>query len=68
MRYLVAITGYAGGNKAATGTNKLNGTWIPTKQEIGGTSLPGAAFASQKLIISDSNYTLIAESVDNGVV
>ena len=49
-------------------TNKLNGTWLPVKQEFGGTGLPLAAFEKQKLILNDSNYTLIAESVDKGVV
>lgn len=44
------------------------GTWLPVKQEIGGQELPKAAFESQKLIISDSVYTFIAESVDKGSV
>jgi uncharacterized protein (TIGR03067 family) len=49
-------------------TNGLNGNWIPVKQEIGGTLLPNSVFKNQKLIIKDSNYTLIAESVDKGLV
>ena len=49
-------------------SNKLNGTWVPIQQEMGGTSFPKAAFESQKLIISDSTYTVIAESIDKGVV
>ena len=49
-------------------SNKLNGTWIPVKEEIGGTALPATAFATQKLIINDSSYTFSAESVDKGVV
>lgn len=47
---------------------KLNGTWIPIKQELSGTLLPNAAFEKQKLIINDSSYTVIAESIDKGVV
>jgi uncharacterized protein (TIGR03067 family) len=54
--------------KINTKSNFLNGTWIPLTQEFGGTSLPKGAFANQKLIISDSAYTVIAESVDKGVV
>jgi uncharacterized protein (TIGR03067 family) len=54
--------------KTNSKSNFLNGTWIPVSQEIGGTSLPNAAFAKEKLIISDSAYTVIAESVDKGVV
>jgi len=49
-------------------SGKLDGSWVPVKQEIGGTSLPKTAFESQKLIISDSNYTFTAESVDKGMV
>ncbi len=48
--------------------NKLNGTWVPVKLEINGEQLPAASFEKQKLIISDSVYTFIAESVDKGVV
>lgn len=47
---------------------KLIGSWIPVQEEIGGTVLPKAAFQTQKLVISDSNYTFTAESVDKGVV
>lgn len=46
----------------------LNGTWAPIKLEINGNELPSAAFEKQKLIINDTNYTFIAESVDKGVV
>jgi len=53
---------------AGTKSNPLNGTWLPIKQEIGGRTLPAAAFEKQKLVISDSNYTFVAESVDKGVV
>ena len=66
----ILIIGFAcGGTKNMSGkSNRFNGTWIPVQQEFGGTILPSAAFAKQKLIISDSNYTVIAESVDKGVV
>jgi uncharacterized protein (TIGR03067 family) len=49
-------------------SSKLNGTWLPIKQEIGGTLMPKAAFENQQLIISDSTYTFIAESIDKGIV
>lgn len=48
--------------------SKYNGSWFPVKQEIGGKSLPKAAFEKQRLIIKDSTYTLIAESIDKGIV
>jgi uncharacterized protein (TIGR03067 family) len=57
--------GCAGTNNKS---DKLNGTWVPVTQEMGGTALPNAAFEKQTLVISDSNYTLTAESVDKGVV
>jgi uncharacterized protein (TIGR03067 family) len=55
--------------KAQTNANTpiLNGTWIPTTQEMGGKQLPSAAFEKQKLILDDSVYTVIAESVDKGI-
>ena len=53
---------------ATMNSGKLNGTWLPVKQEMGGRLLPGATLENQKLIISDSTYTFIAESIDKGVV
>lgn len=49
-------------------TNKFDGTWMPIEQEIGGNPLPAVAFKDQKLIISDSTYTVIADNVDKGIV
>jgi len=57
-----------GPKKAVTTINKLNGTWIPVKQEIAGKELPKAVYEKQKLVMNDSNYTLTAESVDKGVI
>jgi uncharacterized protein (TIGR03067 family) len=65
---LLFITACNNTKKMSGNPNKLNGTWIPVKQEIGGQSLPDAAFAKQKLVISDSSYTFTAESVDKGTV
>ena len=48
--------------------NKLTGTWIPVKQEIGGKALPKGFYEMQKLVIIDSTYILTAESVDRGTV
>ncbi len=44
----------------------INGTWIPIRQEMGGQELPVSFFQTQKLIIKDSAYVLIAESMDKG--
>lgn len=49
-------------------SNELNGDWRPIKQEIGGTDLPTTAFEKQMLNISDSTYTMSAESVDKGIL
>jgi uncharacterized protein (TIGR03067 family) len=54
--------------KIANASNNLNGTWIPIKEEVGGTSLPATAFSTQKLIILDTTYTFTAESVDKGIL
>lgn len=58
-----ASTKYSGNN-----SGQLNGTWVPLKQEMGGKALPEIIYKTQQLIISDSNYTVIAESIDKGVV
>lgn len=49
-------------------TTPFNGTWVPVKQEFSGNELPPSVYEKQKLIISDSNYTVIAESVDKGII
>ncbi|MBI3512249.1 MAG: hypothetical protein HY064_16435 [Bacteroidetes bacterium] len=46
----------------------LNGTWIPTKQEMGGAELPHSTFKIEVLVLTDSNYVFTAESVDKGIV
>ena len=66
--FICLSIGCAATKNTKTSSNPLNGTWIPVKEQIGGTELPAAAFEKQKLIISDSTYTFSAESVDKGVV
>lgn len=58
--------GCGGPKNAATNHHKLNGTWVPVKQEIGGKSLPKIAFEKQQLLVSGFRYTFTAESVDKG--
>ncbi len=58
----------AGSDSHRIRPGKLNGTWVPVRQELGGVLLPGASFEKQKLILGDGVYTLIAESVDKGEV
>jgi len=65
---LIVGLGFTSTKNATMKSNKLNGTWVPVTQELGGVLLPKAAFENQKLIISDSAYTFIAESIDKGVV
>ena len=49
-------------------SSNLDGTWKPVRQELGGHEMPAAFFEKQVLVISDSSYTLTAESVDKGVL
>lgn len=63
--FLLSI-GCGGPKNAATSHHKLNGTWVPIRQEIGGKSLPKMAFEKQQLIVSGFKYTFTAESVDKG--
>ena len=53
---------------ARSQTNQFNGTWKTVRLEMDGSQLPSESFANQKLILSDSNYTFISESVDKGIV
>ena len=58
----------AGLKNAKTSVSKLDGTWWPVLQEMGGRMLPKGSFETQKLIIIDSNYTFSAESIDKGII
>lgn len=70
--FILAIAGCSGTRNIPSGSivnsGALNGTWAPVQQEIGGNPLPEALFKKQRLTIADSTYTLVAESVDKGVV
>lgn len=65
---LILILSCSGPKNVISQLSKYNGSWIPVKQEIGGKELPKAAFEKQRLIIKDSTYTLVAESIDKGIV
>ncbi len=65
---VLLILSCTGPKNTAMKQTKFNGTWVPVQQEFAGTVLPKAAFEQQRLVLSDSNYTLTAESVDKGVV
>ncbi len=54
--------------KVSSHLTTLNGSWTPTKQEIGSKDLPATYFQTQKLFILDTTYTLTAESVDKGTL
>ena len=54
--------------KTAMNNTILNGSWIPIKQALGDKELPNVLFAKQKLVVSDSSYTVFAESIDKGIV
>lgn len=47
---------------------KIDGTWIPVKQEMEGKPMPPAAMAHQELTLKDSTYSMTAESEDKGIV
>lgn len=67
---VIALLLFGAGAMAQTAKkpNRLNGTWVPQKQEMGGKEMPAATFAKQKLVMNDSNYTVVAESVDKGII
>jgi uncharacterized protein (TIGR03067 family) len=48
--------------------NIPDGRWLTIRMEFNGAEIPETTFKNQLLIISDSTYTLKAESVDKGVL
>ena len=68
LMIILFIVGCTSTKRAHPDSNVLNGNWIPVKQEISGTLLPNSVFKNQRLIILDSTYTVIAESVDKGII
>lgn len=67
--FLLALSiGCSSSKKTTQQPNHFNGTWLPVKQEFSGAAMPPSVYAKQKLIISDSTYTVVAESVDKGVI
>lgn len=65
---LFSLISCATTKKTTVAPNPLDGTWLPIQQEMGGKAIPAALFANQKLMLNDTNYTFIAESIDKGVV
>ena len=68
ISFICLTIGCAATRKSSNNSDVLNGTWTPIKQEIGGNELPAVVFQTQKLIITDTNYTFSAESVDKGTL
>ncbi len=68
LSFLIFCISCAGSRHTTSNITMLNGTWIPVQEEMGGKQLPSAVYASQKLIMNDSNYTVVAESIDKGIV
>jgi uncharacterized protein (TIGR03067 family) len=74
MRYLTLIlficlvNGCNSTKKINAASNFLNGTWIPTKQELGGGALPETAYRNYKLTINDSIYTYGTPQTDQGLI
>ena len=68
LSLLIIFAGCHAAKKTTISMGRLRGEWVPVQQEIGGKALPAAIFEKEKLTLSDTNYTFIAESVDRGVV
>ncbi len=69
MGFLVAVlTGFSFLSLNNDKTYSLNGKWSPIRQEMGGKILPSDFFRNQKMILNDTSYTVIAESVDKGII
>lgn len=49
-------------------TYPLDGTWKPTREELGGNEMPATYYQSHVLVIKDTTYLFTAESEDRGVI
>lgn len=65
---LLGVVCFANTKNEEMTQENLNGTWVPISLEINGQQLPKESFEKQRLIINDSTYTFIAESVDKGTL
>jgi uncharacterized protein (TIGR03067 family) len=54
--------------ETASNSGDLDGDWYPIQQEINGQQLELASFENQKLVIIESSFIFMAESVDEGNV
>jgi uncharacterized protein (TIGR03067 family) len=52
--------------ETASNSGDLDGDWYPIQQEINGQQLELASFENQKLVIIESSFIFMAESVDEG--
>ena len=68
LLFIIGAAGCAGSKEMYNDFVKLNGTWLPVNQEIGGKQLPKAVYENQKLIMNEGEYTVHAESADKGFV
>lgn len=66
--FLIMAAGCGTTKNTMAKTENFDGVWAPIRLEMDGKDLPAGTFEKQRLILSDSNYTYIAESVDKGVV
>ena len=65
---LILLLSCAPTRKASIIPDNLIGSWVPISQSLGDKELPSSSFGKQKLILSDSSYTVEAESIDKGIV
>jgi uncharacterized protein (TIGR03067 family) len=68
MRNILFILLLVPGLGFIVANNDLNGKWVTIKLIMDGNELPEETFKNQQLILTDTSYTFIAESVDKGVV
>lgn len=68
LALFVPVAVWAGGPRGKKKPKNLDGTWVPQREELAGKAIPAAAFASLRMVIADSLYTVTAEGVDKGIV
>jgi len=69
IAFVVALSLSSVGRGDDAKENSADGTWLPTKAELGGQAFPDEVRKSMKLVIKGNKYTVtVGDRVDKGTV
>jgi uncharacterized protein (TIGR03067 family) len=68
LPFIILCTGCAIFNHSKSPYEQLSGGWRPVEQIFAGNPFPPELYATQRLVMFDSSYTVYAESIDAGKI